>query len=226
MVKIKEIQIQERPREKAILNGIESLSNRELLAIVLRCGYKGTSVLDLADSILQKVSGFSSIGTMSYEDLVSIKGVSSSKALEILAVFEISKRVSYENVVNGFQVNSPKNLVEYLSKKIGFKQQENFHVLFLNIKNQIIFEKTIFIGTLNASVAHPRDIYKEAVKKNAASIIVSHNHPSQSCIPSEQDITFTNTLVDAGTVIGIPVLDHIVVSNNDYFSFKEQGLMK
>ena len=182
MVKIKEICIQERPREKAISKGIESLSNRELLAIVLRCGYKGTSVLELADTILEKVNGFSNIGNMCYEELVCIKGISSSKALEILAVFEISKRVSYENIVNGFQVDSPKKIVEYLSKKIGFKQQENFHVLFLNIKNQIIFEKTIFIGTLNASVAHPRDIYKEAVQKNAASIIVSHNHPSGKCV--------------------------------------------
>jgi len=191
----------------------------------LRCGYKGTSVLELADTILATGKGFLNIAGMCYEELIKIKGISSSKALELLAVFEISKRVSYENVVNGYQIDSPTKLVQYLNKKIGFKQQENFHVLFLNTKNQILFEKTIFIGTLNASVAHPREIYKEAVQKNAASIIVSHNHPSQNCIPSEQDITFTNTLVEAGGIIGIPVLDHIVVSNHDYFSFKEQGLM-
>ncbi|WP_277489422.1 MULTISPECIES: DNA repair protein RadC [unclassified Breznakia] len=215
----------ERPREKAVINGIESLSNRELLAIILRCGYKGTSVLQMAEMVLNEAGGLLNLYSMNYEELIKIKGISSSKALEILSAFEISKRVSFENLTDRIQINSPKNLSQYLNQKIGFKKQENFHVLFLNTKNQIICEKTLFIGTLNVSVVHPREIFKEAIQKNAASIIVSHNHPSSNCNPSEQDIVFTKSLVTAGDIIGISVIDHIVVSHNNYFSFKEKNLI-
>lgn len=162
---------------------------------------------------------------MKYEDFIRIKGISSSKALELMSSFELSKRISYESIMNQVSINSPLMLSEYLNKKIGFKEQEHFHVLFLNVKNQIVHERTLFVGTLNTSVVHPREVFKEAVLKSAARIVVSHNHPSQHCIPSEQDILLTNTLVEAGIIMGIEVLDHIIVSHNHYFSFKENKLI-
>lgn len=226
MVKVKDININERPREKAMLNSIESLATRELLAIMLRCGYKGTSVLQLAENILSEVDGLLKLYSMSFEDLIAIKGISYSKALELLAAFELAKRVSFETLRTKAEINSPKALYDYLNKKIGFKHQEHFHVLFFNVKNQIIYENTLFIGTLNTSIVHPREIFREAVLKSAASIIVSHNHPSNQCIPSQQDIMLTNMLIKAGKIMGIPLIDHILVSHNCYFSFKENKLIE
>lgn len=225
LIKVKDLDLSQRPREKAILNGIESLSLRELLAIILRCGYQGKSVLELADEILQQENSLLQLYAMSYEELIQIKGISTSKALQLQASFELNKRILFQDLIAKEEMSSPKILFEYLNKKIGFKAQEHFHVLFLNVKNQVIYERTLFIGTLNMSVVHPREIYKEAVQKHAASLVIAHNHPSNNCIPSEQDIILTDTLIDAGKLMGIPILDHIIVSNNDYFSFRENELM-
>lgn len=222
---INELNKQERPREKAKREGIRSLSNCELLAILLRCGYKGTSVLQMSETILHELGGLSSLSTITYEELIQLKGISSSKALELLASIELSKRISYATFNQTIQIDSPKVLSAYLNNKIGFYKQEHFYVLFLNIKNQIIYEKTIFIGTLTSSVVHPREIFSIALIRSAASIILAHNHPSKACEPSEQDILVTNNLVNVGDIMGIQVLDHLIVSHNAYFSFREHQLI-
>ena len=215
----------EKPREKALRYGIESVSNRELLAILLRCGYKGVSALELSDMVLKKAKGLHALCEMDIQDLTSIKGISKVKALELKACFELSKRVSSAKMYCALEVNEPEIVSDYMNKKIGFEKQEHFVVLFLNVKNQLIKEETIFIGTLNQSVVHSREIFKAAILCSSAKIILCHNHPSSNCIPSEQDICITKKLQEVGKLVGIEVLDHIIVGKNMYYSFAQHQLM-
>ncbi|MFV0381397.1 MAG: RadC family protein [Breznakia sp.] len=225
-MKLKEMTISERPREKAFYHGVESLSNVELLAILLRCGSRGKSALDIASEVIAQVDGILHLQTSSILELSKIYGMSKLKAVELHAAFELSKRISFEALRSTVSIDNPLTLSTYLNKKIGFKEQEHFHVLFLNNKNEIICDKTMFIGTLNMSVVHPRDIFKEAMQKNTAKIVISHNHPSGDCIPSEQDILVTSTIEQVGKLVGIPLLDHLVVSHNAYFSFRKEKILK
>ena len=225
-IKVNEMPKEEKPREKAMRYGVESLSNRELLALLLRCGYQGVSVLELSDTVLKEAKGIARLSTMSQKELVSIKGISAVKALEILACFELSKRASSETLYTMLNASDPNVVAKYLNEKIGHKKQEHFVVLFLDTKNQLIKEETIFIGSLNSSVIHAREVFKAAIANSSAKIILSHNHPSSNCIPSEQDIRATNVLVDTGKVVGIEVLDHIIVGGNNFFSFAQHQLLK
>lgn len=215
--------VEERPREKAIKYGVENLSNRELLAILLRCGYKGKSVLLLADELIAKVEGIQHLRTMDLQELTRIKGISEIKAIELMACFELVKRSTYHELVQRKEVSEPKVVANYLMQKIGNEKQEHFIVLFLNTKHAIINEKVLFIGSLNHSVVHAREIFKAAIVHNSAKILVAHNHPSGDCIPSEQDVQVTKRLQETGEMVGIPLLDHIIVSSSTYFSFKEKG---
>lgn len=225
-IKVKEMPIDEKPREKAFRYGIESLSNRELIAILLRNGYAGVSVLELSDHVLQKANGLGNLASMPLNELMEIKGISKVKALELMTCFELSKRVSSQVLFSTLSANSPSCVAEYMNKKIGNKQQEHFVVLFLDTKNQLIKEETIFIGSLNKSVIHAREIFKAAIANSSAKIMLVHNHPSKVCIPSEQDIKVTARLLEAGKLVGIEVLDHIIVGGNTYYSFKEHQLME
>ncbi|MDH6367757.1 MULTISPECIES: DNA repair protein RadC [unclassified Breznakia] len=224
-IKVKELKESERPREKALKYGMDTLSNKELLAIILRCGYKDVSVLELADKLLNVSDGLVPLFSMSFDELVRIKGISVIKALELMSVFELSKRSIYAKLKNAPVLNDPQMVYNYLNKKIGLKKQEHFYVLYLNVKNQIIHENTVFVGTLNVSVVHPREVFKEAIQKHAAAIIVAHNHPSGSAEPSKQDLQLTNKLIESGKIIGIPIIDHIIVAQNNHFSFVENGLI-
>lgn len=225
-IKVNEILPEERPREKAYHYGVESLSNRDLLAIVLRCGYKGVSVLEIADEILNTFHGIGALGRCSIEELCTIKGVSKCKAVELLACFELAKR-SFINIQEPLvYIDSPKRVAEYLMHKIANKLQEHFVVLFLDTKNQVIYEETIFIGSLNTSVVHAREIFKRAILKSSAKIVIAHNHPSGECSPSLQDIDVTNTIYETGQLVGIPLLDHLIIGKGNYFSFKQQQLLK
>lgn len=225
-IKVKEMPIDEKPREKAIRYGIESLSNRELMAILLRNGYAGVSVLELSDHVLQKANGIANLSSMQLSELMEIKGISKVKALELMACFELSKRVSSQVLFSTLQISNPSCVAEYMNKKIGNKQQEHFVVLFLDTKHHLIKEETIFIGSLNNSVIHAREIFKAAIANSSAKIMLVHNHPSKVCIPSEQDIKVTARLLEAGKLVGIEILDHIIVGGNSYFSFKEHQLME
>lgn len=217
---------EEKPREKALRYGIESLSDAELLAILLRCGYKGVSVLQLSHHVLEKAGSFLYLYQMDMKRMTEIKGISKIKAMELQACFEISKRVAEQTFFDSFHIHDPKTISNYLNKKIGYKKQEHFVLLMLNTKNQLIKEKTLFVGSLNTSVVHAREVYQCAIENSSAKIMVAHNHPSGECIPSEQDILVTNSLQQVGELIGIPLLDHIIVGGNQYFSFKEKQLMK
>lgn len=215
----------ERPREKAIRLGIETLSNRELLALLLRSGVKGLSVLQVADEILKLRKNLCSLQNISLSELIEIKGISHAKALEILACMELSKRFSYDRMCEEFCIEHPIHLVEWMNKKIGFADQEHFFVLFLNTKNKIIGSKQLFSGLLDSCNVGAKEVFKEAIRYNSAKIMIVHNHPSGNVEPSVEDQRVTLQLQDVADVCKIPILDHIIVGKNNYFSFKEHQLL-
>lgn len=215
----------ERPREKVILYGVESLSNRELLAILLRTGYQGKSSLELADEVIHTQGGIGQLPNMKLQDWMHFKGIKEAKAIELMTVFELVRRCSFEYAKNVNVITTPQSLVDWLKKELGYLQQEHFLVVFLNVKNHIIGYKTIFIGGLDHANIHPREIFKEAFTRSASKMILVHNHPSQDVIPSSEDHRVTMHLSDVAKIMHIPIVDHIIVSSHSWFSFRKQGLL-
>ena len=218
---IHEINEQERPREKAWRYGIRSLSDEEVLAILVRNGYKGKSSLQIASEILL-LYPLQQLPYLEISNLTEIKGIKEIKALELLANFELARRVSEREVQKRDIVTNQTVLLEWVKKEIGYATQEHFIAIYLTTKNHIIAYKKLFSGTLNTSVVHPREIFKWAVSYSAAKIICVHNHPSMDCSPSKQDIALTELLVEAGEMMGIPVVDHLIVSGKNYYSILHQ----
>lgn len=218
MTKIKNLPNHERPREKMIEKGAVNLRNDELLAVLFRTGYAGKSVLEIAKEILRKFPMKKLLG-MSYVDLLKIKGISSGKACSLLAAFELTKRALEVDDNNLPAINSAKDAVAQL-QELRTAKKEHFVVLYLNARNQLIHKETISIGTLNASLVHPREVFKPAIDHLAASIIVAHNHPSGGCEPSEADMALTRRLEEAGKLLGIGVSDHLVITQNDFIGLK------
>ena len=215
----------ERPREKVILYGVETLSNRELLAILLRTGYQGKSSLELADEVIHKKGGIGQLPNMKLQDWMEFKGIKEAKAIELMTVFELVRRCSFEYTKNVNVITTPQSLVDWLKIELGHLEQEHFFVVFLNVKNHIIGYKTIFVGGLDSANIHPREIFKEAFTRSASKIILVHNHPSQDVIPSSEDHKVTMLLEDVSKSIHIPIRDHIIVSTHSWFSFRKQGLL-
>ena len=223
---IKDLPLSERPREKLTRYGGKALSNVELLAIVIRTGHKEETAIELAQKILyMDSSGLANLMDVTMEQLMDIKGIGQCKAAQVLAVVELSKRLNSLEGQDKIRVNSPVVLVNLLMNKMRFLKKEHFKIAILDTKNQIISIENISIGTLNASIVHPRDVFNIAIKKNANSIILVHNHPSGDTSPSDEDINVTNRLVEAGKLLGIKVLDHLIIGDNRYLSFKEERLM-
>jgi DNA repair protein RadC len=159
------------------------------------------------------------------EELMSVKGIGKAKAVQVLASVEIGKRLYRKNSLERYTIRSPEDAAAYLMTDMTALNQEHFVVLFLNVKNEVLHKQTIFIGSLNSSIVHPRDIFREAVKRSAASIVVSHNHPSGNPTPSPEDIEVTRRLTEAGSIIGIEVLDHVIIGDHKFISLKEKGFM-
>ena len=222
-MKIKDLPKSDRPREKLIAKGAENLKDSELLAILLRTGTKGKNVIEIASQILAKYSK-KRLLQMTYEDLSKISGIDFGKATTLLAAFELSKRALEVNDTNLPVINSAKDAVAQLSDMRDLKK-EHFVVLYLNAKNQLVHKETISMGTLNANLVHPREVFEPALKHSAAQIIATHNHPSGDPKPSEDDIEITKRLTEAGKMMGIEVMDHVIVSKNSYFSFKEEKIL-
>lgn len=221
MAKIKDLPKVDRPREKLIAKGVDNLKDSELLAILLRTGTKGKNVIEIASQILSKNSK-KRLLQMTYEDLAKISGIDSGKATTLLAAFELSKRALEVNDTNLPMISDAKDAVAQLSDMRDFKK-EHFMVLYLNAKDQLVHKETISMGTLNANLVHPREVFEPAIKYSAAQIIVAHNHPSGDPKPSEDDLEITIRLTEAGKMMGIEILDHIIISKNSHFSFKEEG---
>ncbi len=222
-MKIKDLPKIERPREKLIAKGAENLKDSELLAILLRTGTTGKNVIEIASQILSKYSK-KRLLQMTYEDLSKIGGIDSAKATTLLAAFELSKRALEVNDTNLPVINTPKDAAAQLTDMRDLKK-EHFVVLYLNAKNQLVHKETISMGTLNANLVHPREVFEPALKYSAAQIIAAHNHPSGDPKPSDDDLELTKRLTEAGKMMGIEIMDHVIVSKNSHFSFKEEKLL-
>lgn len=224
-LKIKDVHEADRPRERLIRQGASSLSNQELLAILLRSGTKEESVLVLANRILMKFEKLQALKDATLEEITAIKGIGQVKAVQLLAAVELAKRLSQKEYDSKFSIRSPDDAAKILIPEMTSLNQEHFVVLFLNTKNQIIHKQTIFIGSLNASIVHPREIFREAVKRSAACIICAHNHPSGVTTPSPEDIDVTNRLQEAGLIMGIELVDHLIIGDHTFLSMKEKGYL-
>ena len=219
---IKDIPKIERPRERFKLYGKENVSNEELLSIILNTGVKNKSVKELSNSILSKMNDISDLKNMTLNNLKKINGIGEAKAIKILAAVELGKRVYYVNNTHNIKMDSPDKIYEYIKGEVEGLEQEHFYALYLDSKKNLIDKKLLFIGTLNRSIVHPREIFKYAYLLSASSIICVHNHPSGDTIPSKEDMFLTKNLVEIGKMQGIAVVDHIIVGNN-YYSFFENG---
>ncbi|MCK1996558.1 DNA repair protein RadC [Psychrobacillus psychrodurans] len=222
---IRDVHVSDRPRERLLRQGASSLSNQELIAILLRTGTKQESVLHLANSVLNYFEQIQELKNASIEEITAVKGIGQAKAVQLLAAVELGKRLSQQKTDEKFTIRSPKDAATYLMHDMTSLKQEHFVVLFLNVKNQILHKQTIFIGSLNASIVHPREIFREAVKRSAASIICAHNHPSGNPTPSTEDIDVTKRLYEAGILMGIELLDHVIIGDHQFISLKEKGYM-
>jgi len=215
----------ERPRERMMNEGPESLSNHELLAILLRTGTKNESVIHLANKLLKQFDGLRMLKDASIEEITSIPGIGTAKAVQVMAAIELGRRIHQLTFQERYMIRSPKDAANYVMEEMRFLTQEHFVCLYLNTKNQVLQKRTVFIGSLNASIVHPREVFKEALKRSAASIICMHNHPSGDPTPSREDIEVTKRLAECGKLIGIDVLDHIIIGEQKYVSLKEKGYL-
>ncbi|TDX49015.1 RadC family protein [Orenia marismortui] len=222
-ITIKDMPLEERPREKLVKYGSEKLSNAELLALILRTGFQNKTALDLANNLLIACEGINCLAEYSVEELQGIKGIGVAKATQLKAVAELSKRL-VNSKVNLIKVTSPHDVADILIPKLGYSHQEKFLVVVLDTKNQIIGLKEISKGSLNSSIVHPREVFRYAIKKSSASIILAHNHPSGDLTPSLEDINLSKRLCEVGKIVGIDVLDHLIIGKNEYTSLKSKKL--
>lgn len=221
--RIRDIPHDERPRERLIKFGPESLSNAELLAILLRTGTKDFSAINLAQNIISK-NGLDFLSNCTIEELSSIKGVGLAKAAQIKAAIELGKRLRGLRNSNKIKITSPKDVFNLIGEDMRYLKKEFLRVIFLNTKNIVIDIKDISIGSLNSSIVHPREVFSEAIRRSSSSIIICHNHPSGDPEPSMEDINITKRLFEVGKLVGIELLDHIIIGDGCYISLKEKNL--
>ncbi|MCM3441967.1 DNA repair protein RadC [Metabacillus halosaccharovorans] len=221
--KIRDFPQDERPRERLLNEGADKLSNQELLAILLRTGTKKESVLELSQKLLKHFEGLRMLKDASVEEITTISGIGTAKAVQILSALELGRRMNRLTYDDRFVIRSPQDGADYVMEEMRFLSQEHFVCLYLNTKNQVLHKQTVFIGSLNASIVHPREVFKEALKRSAASLICIHNHPSGDPSPSREDIEVTKRLTECGKMLGIELLDHLIIGEQKYVSLKEKG---
>ncbi len=215
----------ERPREKLLDSGVDSLSDAELLAIFLRVGTKGKSAVALSRDLLQTFGNLNNIFAADLQQISQVHGMGESKYCQLQAIFEMSRRALNEEIKAGDHLNAPEKVRNYLTLALGALKREVFMVLFLDAQNQVINHETIFEGTLTQASVYPREVLKRALHHNAAAVILAHNHPSGSTVASEADKALTTTLKEALALVDIKVLDHFIVAGNNMESFAELGLI-
>lgn len=220
---MKEMNMEERPYEKCLQKGAASLSDAELLAVILRNGTQGKNSLELARTILQ--DGLLNIHQLTLDKLTSIKGIGKVKAIQILCLSELAKRLSKAKAKEKLTFTVPSSIADYYMEEMRHQKQEHMKLLMLNTKSQLIGESNVSKGTVNAALVSPRELFIEALDKEAVTIILLHNHPSGDPSPSTNDILLTKRVKDAGALIGVELLDHIIIGNNCYMSFSESGLI-
>ncbi len=214
----------ERPRERFMQVGASGMSQRELLAILLRHGPPGDGVMVMADRLLREFGGLAGLARASLSDLQRVRGVGQVKAIEIKAALELGKRMAYSTPDQRPQIKTPADAAQLLMLEMGLLEQEEVRVLHLDTRNRVMSTTMVYRGSLNAAAMRIGELFKEAIRNNCASIIVAHNHPSGDPTPSGEDARATRSMVDAGKLLDIEVLDHLVIGHNSYVSLKERGL--
>jgi len=223
-MKIKSLPSEDRPREKLIKKGAHLLTNSELLAIILRTGNKKENVINLSNKIFTKYN-LKTLSRIEISKLEKISGIGKVKASQIIACFELARRLNSFKKDKKPIIKNAKDIVKIFTSEMSTLKKEHFKGIYLNSRKRIIKEETIFIGSLNESVVHPREIFQIALSENAAAIILLHNHPSGDPTPSNFDIEVTKELIKSGKILGIEILDHIILGDNKYMSFKEKNLL-
>ena len=222
---IKEMPAEERPREKLEKFGAEVLGNNELIAILLGHGFKNVSALDLANFILREHGGLNGISRLSFSELKRIKGIGQAKAAQLSAAFELARGLHLLGREDKPLLKSPEDVSRMLMGRYSGKKKEHFGILILDSKNRLKKEEIISIGGLNVNIVQPRELFHAALIELAASVILFHNHPSGDPQPSQQDIDLTKKMMEAGTLLGIEVFDHIIIGDNCYISLRDKGLI-
>ncbi|MDP3042760.1 MAG: DNA repair protein RadC [Candidatus Omnitrophota bacterium] len=221
---IHDLPADERPRERLVKFGEQALSAQELLQLILGRGIAGESVIVTAQKLLSQFGSLQRLAEASIEELSLIKGIGLAKATQIKAVFEIGRRLSTQTPpYKSKELTDPKKVYQLIKSKLKDYQKEHFYIIALNSRNHSVAE--VSVGSLNASIVHPREVFAEAIKNKAASVIFIHNHPSGDPEPSEGDLLTTKRLVEAGKILEIEVVDHIIVTSNSFLSFKERKLL-
>ncbi|GAB4153287.1 MAG: DNA repair protein RadC [Ignavibacteriales bacterium] len=225
-MKVKDLPLDDRPREKMFLRGVQSLSDSELIAILLRTGTKGESVIQVALNLLNKFGNISLLANQNAATISKVKGIGKDKAATLLAAFEISRRIESSNKwFAKNKISSPKDVADIFIPLLRDEVKEKFIVVCLNSANKIIKYEIISQGTLNSSLVHAREVFKTAFEHNAANIILIHNHPSGNPEPSNEDKNITKRLVEAGKLLDVSVFDHIIIAGEEYYSFVEKKLI-
>ncbi|WJH32542.1 DNA repair protein RadC [Paenibacillus aurantius] len=224
-ITLRDVPNEERPRERMLHFGAQALSNAELLAILIRTGTVAESAVRLAERVLKESGSLRNLVDMSVDELTRVKGIGEAKALQIRAGIELGRRLSRASLHDKITIRSPRDAAALLMEDLRYLQKEHFVCLFLNTKNHVIAQETLSMGSLNASIVHPREVFRAAMKCSSASLICVHNHPSGDPTPSPEDIEITARLVEAGQIVGIEVLDHIIIADTGFVSLKEKGHM-
>ncbi len=222
-MRIHDFDPEQRPRERFLHSGAASLSPAELLAIVLRTGTKNLNIVDICNEIIAKFT-LEKLSTITIKELQEVKGIGKTKAMQIVAVFELNKRLHYSRNQNK-KIQAASDIFEYMAGRVPDETKEHLFVLHLNTKNQITKTELVSVGTLNAALIHPREVFKAAIKESSHAIILVHNHPSGDTEPSNADKQVTELLKKASAVIQIELLDHIITGKTGWFSFRESGLL-
>ena len=210
------------PRERLVKEGVEALSNQELLAILLRTGTRQANVFEIAQKVLNSLNSLTDLKKMTLQELQSLSGIGRVKAIELQAMIELGQRVSKAELITQEQILGSQKLAKKMQQELGHKKQEHLVALYLNTQNKIIHQQTIFIGSVSRSIAEPREILHYAVKHMATSIILVHNHPSGAVLPSKNDDEVTKHVKEACELMGFILLDHLIVAEKDYYSYREE----
>ncbi|WP_026697309.1 RadC family protein [Alkalicoccus chagannorensis] len=222
---VKDVPMSERPRERLLREGAEHLSNQELVALLLGSGSREESVIQLAGRVLHQFDGLKLLKETTAAELMEIRGIGEAKAVQLKAALELGRRIKQYPVEETHVIRSPQDVADYMMEDMRHLKQEHFVALYLNTKNAVLHKKTLFIGSLNSSLVHPREVYKEALRYSSASFICLHNHPSGNPEPSREDIDVTRRLHEAGKTLGVDMLDHVIIGDRQFCSMKEKGYM-
>ncbi|MFA7228626.1 MAG: DNA repair protein RadC [Melioribacteraceae bacterium] len=225
-MKVKELPIDDRPREKLLFRGSQSLTDTELIAILLRTGTKGKSVIQLAQELIQNAGGLNNLTSQTAAAIQKYTGIGKDKAATLLAAFEINRRADFQKkLISTRKIKSPTDLAELFIPMLRDKVKEEFYIVCLNSANKVIRMELISVGHLNASLVHAREVFKAAIENNSAGIILLHNHPSGNPEPSTEDIVLTKKLIEAGKIMDIQVIDHLIIAGDKYASFIEKHII-